>query len=80
MLEPMKDVQLVLYQFGRTRVPDAHPRTVLRMLSKVINSNGTRPFVDTDVYRLLVRLRSADPGINTTAEYDQLAKTGWFEV
>jgi hypothetical protein len=79
LVVPMQDVQMALYGLGQTTVPEKHPRTVVRLLSSIVDPLGKQPYLDAKAYTLLSRVRTAEPEVATMAEYNILAKTGWFE-
>ena len=80
LLEGMMNTQMVLYELCKTPLPEKEPIKVARVLSLILDPLGQRPYLDSDANRLLARLQAADPGIGTMPEFEELAKTGWFDI
>ena len=80
LLEPTRASSMIFYRFGQTTLPEKHPRTVTRLLSKIADPSGERTYLDPQANRLLSRLQAAEPEVRTTPEFEKLARTGWFEV
>jgi hypothetical protein len=80
LIEPSNDLTMVLYGLGQTTIPEKYPRTVVRLLSWIVDPLGKQPYLDAQAYTLLSRARTADSEVATTPEYNILAKTGWFEL
>jgi hypothetical protein len=80
LLIPMNNIQMVLYNLAKTSLPEEHPRPVARVLSSITVPHGQQPYMDTEAYKLLLRMQTADPKIRGTPEFVKLEKTGWFDV
>jgi hypothetical protein len=80
VIEPVKDVTMVLYGLAQTTLPEKHPRTVVQLLSSIVDPQYSHPYLDPRAHALLSLVKSADVEVATMPEFHALAKTGWFEL
>lgn len=80
LIEPVKDLTMLLYGLAQTTLPEKHPRTVVLLLSSVVDPHSSQPYFDPGAHALLSRVKSADVEVATMPEFHSLAKTGWFDL